>query len=63
MPRWIDWNKTKQAYEYKVHSVRDPDETEDKLNEMAQQWYELDYTIVLQEASLIYLVFRRYIDD
>ena len=61
MPRWIDWNKTKQAYEYKVHAVTTVEE--DLLNNMASQWYELDYSILVERQNKIYLVFRRYIDD
>lgn len=58
MPLYPLPDKRKRKYEYKVHAVTIIEE--DLLNNMAQQWYELDYSIPMQQQNVIYLVFRRY---
>ena len=49
--------KHSKRYEYRVHAVTTVDET--LLNNLASEWYELDYSIA--RPDIIYLVFRRYV--
>lgn len=58
MPLYQLPDKRKRKYEYKVHAVTAIEE--DLLNNMAGEWYELDYVIAKDTISVIYLVFRRY---
>ena len=58
MPLYQLPDKRKRKYEYKVHAVTAIEE--DLLNNMAGEWYELDYVIAKDTIPVIYLVFRRY---
>jgi len=58
MPLYQLPDKRKRKYEYKVHAVTAIEE--DLLNNMAGEWYELDYVIAKDTLPVIYLVFRRY---
>lgn len=50
--------KYSKRFEYRVHAVNTIEET--LLNNMANEWYELDYVIAKDTLPVIYLVFRRY---
>lgn len=58
MPLYQLPDKRKRKYEYKVHAVSSVEE--ELLNNMAGEWYELDYVIAKDTLPVIYLVFRRY---
>lgn len=58
MPLYQLPDKRKRKYEYKVHAVNSVEE--ELLNNMAGEWYELDYVIAKDTLPVIYLVFRRY---
>ena len=57
LPVYIE-KKHSKRYEYRVHAVNTIEET--LLNNMANEWYELDYVIAKDTLPVIYLVFRRY---
>ncbi len=61
MPRYTLSDKRTARYEYKVHAVTAVEE--ELLNNMAEEWYELDYVIAKDTIPVIYLVFRRYTDN
>ena len=61
MPRFVDWKKNRKVYDYKVCTV-DTIEQE-LLDELSNQWYELDYVIAKDTLPVMYLIFRRYADE
>ena len=61
MPMFSEWKKNRKRYDYKVYPV-DTIEQE-LLDELSNQWYELDYVIAKDTLPVMYLIFRRYADE